>query len=146
MISGYEAGVQEAGTRAKEAGAKRVVPLAVSVPSHCNLMNSAADLLAKDFETIDFKMPSIPVVQNVDGQPAQNIEELKDKLIRQLTESVQWVACVEHLHAQGVKATVECGPKKVLSSLNRSIASELETAAIGLSLDSFNAALKEYSN
>lgn len=131
VISGYERGVEEASSLAKEQGAKRVVPLPVSIPSHCALMQPAATQLSDDLISIEFKDKQIPVVHNLDGKPATTDTEIKDKLVQQLVKSVQWIASIEFMVSQKVTTIVECGPKKVLSSLNRSIDSSLELLSLG---------------
>lgn len=138
VISGYEAGVEAASRAAKKAGAKKTVPLPVSVPSHCALMQPAAELLAGDLEKIEIKPPKIPVVHNVDAKPAKDVQEIKEKLVWQLTKSVQWVDTINYISSQGVNTIIECGPKKVLTSLNRSINSELTLFAIGQSKQDFD--------
>ena len=142
VISGYETGVEEAGEAAKGAGAKRVVLLPVSVPSHCALMHPAAELLAADLELVDIKPPNISVIHNVDAIPVKDPSAIKEKLIQQLTKSVLWVDTIGFIVDQGVKQVAECGPKKVLSALNKSISPDIQSFALGESKDDFSEALR----
>lgn len=146
VISGYARGVEAALSKAKAAGAKRVVELQLSVPSHCALMQSAADLLTDDLAKINIRMPEIPVFHNVDYSASTSPDEIRDKLTRQLIRSVQWVKTVQTMQNQGIDTVIECGPKKVLSSLNRSISSDIQTYSIGEELQTFNSILKSCSN
>lgn len=148
VIAGYYKGVEQASALAKEAGAKRVVFLPVSIPSHCALMQPAAAQLADDLEQIDFdfKAQQVPVIHNIDAQPASSASEIKDKLVLQLTKSVQWVNTIEFMISKNIKTIVECGPKKVLSSLNRSIDSNLELLPLGEDLEKFNQSLEQLTS
>ncbi|OOV88256.1 ACP S-malonyltransferase [Oceanospirillum linum] len=130
VIAGSAAAVERAGAKCQELGAKRVVPLPVSVPSHCDLMKPAADLLAAELDKITIEEPRIPVVQNVDGQPHSNVDTIRDNLLAQLYSPVRWVSCVEHMIEQGAEITVECGPGKVLAGLNKKIQRSLKVLAV----------------
>ena len=121
VISGSVAGVEAAGTRCKERGAKRVVLLPVSAPFHCALMQPAQDRLAADLKQIHFHAPQFPVVCNVDAAQVTAGEAARDTLIRQVTGAVRWVECIQWLIAQGVTHFVEVGPGKVLCGLMRQI-------------------------
>lgn len=117
VISGSKASVEKASELAKEKGAKRVMPLPVSVPSHCQLMQPAADKLAEDLETITLKSPNYPVIHNVDVKPHLSPKEIKVALIEQLYKSVRWSQTNQFLLENNVKNIIECGPNKVLSGL-----------------------------
>ncbi|MFB9885124.1 ACP S-malonyltransferase [Balneatrix alpica] len=130
VIAGSVAAVERAVEACKAAGAKRAVPLPVSVPSHCALMRPAADRLAEVISTLSLQMPSIPVVQNVDAQVAASVAEMTEKLLQQLYSPVLWTRCVEFMVAQGIESMLECGPGKVLSGLNKRIARSLNAAAV----------------
>lgn len=130
VIAGSAAAVERAGAKCQELGAKRVVPLPVSVPSHCELMKPAAELLAAELEKITIEEPRIPVVQNVDGKPHSNVDTIRENLLAQLYSPVRWVSCVEHMVEQGVDTTVECGPGKVLAGLNKKIQRSLKVLAV----------------
>jgi [acyl-carrier-protein] S-malonyltransferase len=117
VISGSKQAVEEAGEMAKEAGAKRVMPLPVSVPSHCELMRPAADKLAEDLAIITLKSPQTPVVHNVDVLAHISPEMIKEALVKQLYQSVKWTQANQFLLDNKIEVIVECGPSKVLSGL-----------------------------
>jgi [acyl-carrier-protein] S-malonyltransferase len=130
VIAGHKAAVERAGEACKAAGAKRALPLPVSVPSHCALMRPAAEQLASDLAALSFKEPAIPVVNNVDVQIASNGDAIKDALIRQLYSPVRWTETIEYFAAQGVTEVLELGAGKVLSGLIKRINKELNTSSI----------------
>lgn len=140
VIAGEKAAVERAIDACKAAGAKRAVPLPVSVPSHCALMKPAADQLAEVLASITVSLPSIPVVQNVAARVPATPEELKQNLLAQLYSPVLWTDCVQAMVAQGVETTLECGPGKVLSGLNKKIHKALVVKAIN-DPEGFDAAL-----
>lgn len=119
VIAGGAAAVERAIEACKEMGAKRALPLPVSVPSHCELMRPAAEQFAADIKAIDWQAPKIALVQNVSASVAADNAELTENLLAQLYSPVRWVETVEYLAAQGVTDLVECGPGKVLAGLNK---------------------------
>jgi len=121
VIAGNKEAVDVAMALATEAGASRVVPLPVSVPSHCSLMKPAADKLAEKLEAMAFNMPSVPVLHNVQFNESKNVDEIKALLVQQLYRPVQWVETVNAMKSQGVDSLYELGPGKVLMGLNRRI-------------------------
>ncbi|QKI88922.1 ACP S-malonyltransferase [Thiomicrorhabdus xiamenensis] len=121
VIAGEKAAVEAAQEAATDAGASRVVPLPVSVPSHCSLMKPAAEKLAEKLAAMDLQMPQVPVLHNVHFSEAQSTDDIKALLVKQLYQPVQWVKTVESMKAQGVEALYELGPGKVLMGLNRRI-------------------------
>ncbi len=121
VIAGKVAAVEAAITLCKEAGAKRAMPLPVSAPFHTSLMLPAAEQLAGKIADLTLNSPDIPVVHNVHAQTEADPARIKDLLVRQLYSPVNWVGCVEFMVAAGIEATIECGPGKVLSGLNRRI-------------------------
>lgn len=121
VIAGNKAAVDKAMELATEAGASRVVPLPVSVPSHCSLMKPAADELAKKLVDMELVMPSVPVLHNVNFKAATSVDEIKELLVKQLYQPVQWVETVNAMKSQGVDSLYELGPGKVLMGLNRRI-------------------------
>lgn len=121
VIAGNQAAVGRAMQLAEEKGAKKVVPLAVSVPSHCALMKPAADLLASKLATMAFSQPQVAVLHNVAVQVYDDVESIKAALVEQLYRPVQWVKTVEYMKAAGVEKLLELGPGKVLAGLNRRI-------------------------
>ena len=130
VIAGNKEAVERAGAACKAAGAKRALPLPVSVPSHCALMKPAADKLAVALESIVFSAPQIPIVNNVDVQCETSPEAIRSALVRQLYSPVQWTKSVEFIAAQGVDRLVEAGPGKVLTGLTKRIVDTLTATAI----------------
>jgi len=121
VIAGHKAAVERAGLCCKEAGAKRVLPLPVSVPSHCALMTDAAQKLAVDLEQITFNKPTINVVNNVDVSVETSSEAIKAALIKQLYSPVRWSETITSLGDKGVTQMIEVGPGKVLQGLVKRI-------------------------
>jgi [acyl-carrier-protein] S-malonyltransferase len=128
VIAGDAGAVQRAVELARQAGAKRALPLPVSVPSHCALMRPAADRFAQDIASVAIQTPRIPVLHNVDVAAHQNPEAIRDALVRQLYNPVRWVETVRAMHASGTTTVLEMGPGKVLAGLNKRI--EKSMAAI----------------
>lgn len=121
VIAGQSDATDKASALCKEAGAKRALPLAVSVPSHCALMKPAAEKLAQLFNDISLKQPLISVVNNVDVYVENDADKIKDALLRQLYLPVRWTESVLYLSDQGVTDIIEVGPGKVLTGLNKRI-------------------------
>jgi len=121
VVAGHAAAVERAVVAAKAAGARRAVTLPVSVPSHCALMEPAAESFAARLAESDIRSPVVPVVQNVDARPHNDPESIRENLARQLYSPVQWVRSVQTMRAQGVTRIIEAGPGKVLTGLNRRI-------------------------
>lgn len=130
VIAGNKAAVERAGALCKEAGAKRALPLPVSVPSHCALMKPAADKLAVALEEIEFNTPNLPVINNVDVIAETDPAKIKDALVRQLYSPVRWTEGVQLMSEQGVEKLFELGPGKVLTGLTKRIVKTLSAAAI----------------
>jgi len=130
VISGSRKGVELAGAKAKEAGAKRVLPLEVSGPFHSTLMRPAANELLNVLDGIDMKDASIPVVVNVAAVPVSSAVAIKDKLIEQLYSPVLWEDSVVKMIALGVDTFIEIGPGKVLSGLIKKIDKTVKTYSV----------------
>lgn len=130
VIAGNKEAVEIAMLAATEAGASRVVPLAVSVPSHCSLMKPAADALAIKLASMTFSDPQIPVLHNVNVAVSNTADEIKEALVKQLYQPVQWVKTVEAMKADGVESLYEIGPGKVLMGLNRRIDRKMGMQAV----------------
>lgn len=139
VIAGNNAAVERANELCKAAGAKRALPLPVSVPSHCALMKPAAAQLATDLAAMNFSEPTVAVVNNVDVVVAADAAAIKDALVRQLYSPVRWTETIEWLSAQGVTQVVEIGAGKVLNGLVKRINRELEVSSVN-DLASFKAA------
>lgn len=142
VIAGYKAAVDDAMAKAKEAGAKRALPLPVSVPSHCELMIPAAEKLAEALANITFSAPECALIQNVSAKPVSEPETLKSNLLAQLSEPVLWTQTVALMGENGVTTTLECGPGKVLCGLNKRIVKGLNAASLG-DLAGFEAAFSQ---
>ena len=130
VISGHREALGRALELARERGAKRVIPLAVSIASHSPLMRSAALALADVVAQVDFHPPRVPVVVNVTAAPITTAAEIREELVKQLTSTVRWVESVQHMIAQGVTTFVEIGPKNVLAGLIRRIDKSVRTVNV----------------
>ena len=130
VIAGHKEAVERAVELAREAGAKRSVILPVSVPSHCALMQKAADQFAERLNTIEFKQPDISVLHNVDATSRQNIGDIKQALQAQLCKPVLWVKTIQEMATKNVNTVIECGPGKVLSGLIKRIDRRLNVLPI----------------
>lgn len=130
VIAGNAAAVERASALCKEAGAKRALQLPVSAPFHTSLMQPAADRLSEHINATEFSSPLIPVIHNVTAQPEICAAKIKALMIEQIYSPVRWVECVNTLVASGITHTIECGPGKVLSGLNKRIHTELQTSSI----------------
>lgn len=126
VVSGHLQAVERAMIIAKEKGARLAKLLPVSVSSHCELMKPAATQLAELLKTLSIQTPQIPVVNNVDVAVYQHADDIRDGLVRQLYMPVRWVESIQYLVGRGITQIVECGPQKVLSGLNKRIASDLQ--------------------
>jgi [acyl-carrier-protein] S-malonyltransferase len=126
VIAGHAKAVERAGERLKAAGARRVLPLPVSAPFHCELMAPVVPRLDEVLSKVTFHAPAAPVVTNVEATPNADPSRIKALLLRQVTGSVRWIECVQALQQGGVTKVVELGPGKVLCGLVRRIAKELE--------------------
>ncbi len=130
VIAGNKAAVERAMTLAKDKGAKRALPLPVSVPSHSSLMRPAADALRAHLQGIEIKVPAIRVLHNTDVQSHAEPDAIRDALAKQLHTPVRWVETVRALKAAGIERVIECGPGKVLAGLNKRIDDSLPAVAL----------------
>ncbi len=121
VIAGHKAAVERAMQAAKDKGAKRALELPVSVPSHCTLMQPAAERLAEHLAGIEIKIPSVSLIHNVDVGAHSASEVISNALTEQLFKPVRWVETIKFMFEQGVTNFVECGPGKVLAVLNKRI-------------------------
>jgi [acyl-carrier-protein] S-malonyltransferase len=121
VIAGEKIAVEEAVELCKHAGAKRAVPLLVSVPSHCKLMDDASRRLAALLDEIDFKDPVIPLVNNADAVFLSDSKKIKSSLIRQLNSPLLWEDSIRAVVNSGINFFIEVGPGKILSGLIRRI-------------------------
>ena len=130
VIAGNKAAVERGMELAKIKGAKRALPLPVSVPSHCALMKPAALKLAEYLKDVTMTTPKIPVIHNADVASYDNADKIKDALVRQLYSPVRWVETVQSVYTQGITQAAECGPGKVLAGLTKRIVAELPCVAM----------------
>lgn len=130
VIAGNKAAVERAMEICKQKGAKRALPLPVSVPSHCALMRPAAGKLAEYLKNVTINTPNIPVIHNADVVSYNDGDKIKDALVRQLYSPVRWVETVQAIHAQGITNSAEVGPGKVLAGLTKRIVAELPCSAL----------------
>jgi [acyl-carrier-protein] S-malonyltransferase len=131
VISGGRGALEAAVEMARARGARRVIPLAVSVAGHSPLLREAARGLERVLGSVPFRPAAVPVVANVTAQPITEPGQIKDGLVRQLYQPVQWVRSVELMIAQGVSRFVEIGPKNVLAGLIRRINKEVRVMNVG---------------
>jgi len=130
VIAGNVAAVERAILACQQAGARKAMPLPVSVPSHCELMRPAAEKLADELNLIQLTKPRVPVVQNVHAAPETEVAAIRDNLVAQLYRPVCWINSIEFMAEQGVDTYVECGPGKVLVGLNKRIVKTAKSLAV----------------
>lgn len=135
VIGGHAVAVDAVMARLAENGIRKVVRLAVSVPSHTPLMREAANRLAEAMSAYAWHEPAIPVVQNVDARVHAGTAQIRDALVRQLYFPVRWTGCVQSLVSDGAGRIAECGPGKVLVGLVRRIDKAVDARALGNPLD-----------
>ena len=131
VISGHKEALGRALELSKERGARRVIPLAVSIASHSPLMRRAAEDFTSIVAQVDFHQPRVPVVANVTAAPITTVAEIREELVGQLTSTVRWVESIQYMIAQGVTTFVEIGPKNVLTGLMRRIDKSVRTVNVG---------------
>ncbi|RUO65338.1 [Acyl-carrier-protein] S-malonyltransferase [Pseudidiomarina planktonica] len=142
VIAGEKLAVERAAEACRQAGAKRVLPLPVSVPSHCELMRPAAEQLQEALANVELKQPQTPVINNVDVTNADSVDAIRDALVRQLYSPVRWTETINYLAQQGVEQAYEVGPGKVLSGLNKRIVKTMNCDALN-TVDAFRDAAKQ---
>jgi [acyl-carrier-protein] S-malonyltransferase len=130
VIAGNRAAVERGMELAKSKGAKRAIMLPMSVPSHCRLMEGAAEQLRDYLADVTVQVPDIPVLHNADVKSHSDVAAIKDALVRQLYSPVRWVETVLEFGKQGITHNVECAPGKVLAGLNKRISTDQQSLAI----------------
>src|SRR5487761_2474561 len=130
VIAGNRAAVERGMELAKAKGAKRAIMLPMSVPSHCIMMNDAAEQLRSYLNNVSVQTPDIPVMHNADVKSYSDAASIKDALVRQLYSPVRWVETVQAFGKQGITHNVECAPGKVLAGLNKRIDTNQQASAI----------------
>lgn len=145
VIAGHAAAVERAGEACKAKGAKRIVPLPVSAPFHCSLMQPAQDRLAPELAAVKFADPAPPLVNNVDAEVVRDAAACRAGLVRQVSGTVRWQQVVERLTQEGVTTFVEVGPGSVLSGLVKKIARGARVLSVDAP-DSLEAAVTAIKN
>ena len=130
VIAGSKAAVERASALCKERGAK-AIPLKVSAPFHCALMQPAADRLAAELARVEVMAPSVPVVTNVEAAPSQDPEKLRKLLVDQVTAPVRWEESIQKIVELGADRALEVGAGNVLAGLVKRIAPQLTVAGAG---------------
>jgi [acyl-carrier-protein] S-malonyltransferase len=130
VIAGHKDAVERAMALAKAAGAKRALPLPVSVPSHCALMKPAAQAFAAELAAVEMRVPAISVIHNVDVSVKDSVGAIREVLAGQLYSPVRWVETVRTMRAAGIDRIYEMGPGKVLTGLNKRIESGIAAVAV----------------
>jgi len=130
VIAGSASAVERATVLAKERGAKRALILPVSVPSHCALMEPAAEKLAERLAGINVNSPNVPVINNVDVAMPSEPDAIRAALVSQLSNPVRWVETITRMSDSGINTVVECGPGKVLTGLNKRINKQMTAAPL----------------
>lgn len=130
VIAGHRNAILRGMELAKEKGAKRAIILPMSVPSHCSLMNQAAEKMQQRLELVALQSPTIPVLHNADVQQHGNAVAIKNILVQQLCRPVRWTETIHTFATAGVTHVVECGPGKILSGLNKRIDGKLQSLAL----------------
>jgi len=135
VIAGDKNSVEKAVEVLKENGAIKVQLLAVSVPSHCSLMKPAGEQLAEAIAEVEFKTPQIPVLQNFDANSYSDVNLIKDALVKQLYSPVLWTSTITKMADMGITQVLECGPGKVLTSLNKRISDKISSYTLNNQAD-----------
>tara|TARA_B100000029_G_scaffold472077_1_gene512274 strand:- start:326 stop:1264 length:939 start_codon:yes stop_codon:yes gene_type:complete len=134
VLSGNKQGVEKAIEISKISGAKRAIPLPMSVPAHSTLMKDAAVEFKSIIENIEFTKPKIPIIHNLDSSFENDISKIKEKLVKQIYSTVRWVDTIKLMNSLKVTTIIECGPGKVLSGLIKRTSPSIST----IDLDTYN--------
>lgn len=135
VISGAKAAIDHATTIVKDFGIKRAMPLPVSAPFHCSMMQPAADRMAEALSDVTLAQPAVPLIANVTALPVTDTEEIRRLLVEQVTGSVRWKECVLYMAEQGIRHVFEIGAGKVLTGMLRRIDERLSGTPLGTPAD-----------
>jgi [acyl-carrier-protein] S-malonyltransferase len=135
VLSGHKSAIDRVADIGKKYGVRRAVPLPVSAPFHCALMQPAADAMAEALATVAVRAPSVPVVANVLAQPISDPDEIRKRLVEQVTGTVRWRECVATMAASGITDFYEIGAGKVLASLVKRTAATANASSLGTPAD-----------
>ena len=130
VIAGHRNAILRGIEMAKAQGAKRAIMLPMSIPSHCSLMQPAADKMKQQLQQVALQSPKIPVLHNADVETHSDATDIKEILVRQLTAPVRWVDTIKAFAASGITHVVECGPGKILAGLNKRIDQNLQQLSL----------------
>lgn len=130
VIAGHRNAILRGIEMAKTQGAKRAIMLPMSIPSHCSLMQPAADKMKQQLQQVALQSPKIPVLHNADVETHSDAADIKEILVRQLTAPVRWVDTIKAFAASGITHVVECGPGKILAGLNKRIDQNLQQLSL----------------
>jgi [acyl-carrier-protein] S-malonyltransferase len=130
VVAGHRAAIEALTALAKEAGARRALILPVSVPAHSSLMRPAGETLAASLDITTFSAPRFPVICAVDGTPYVDVEDIRERMKRQVFSPVRWVDTINHMVASGVTSIIEFGPGKVLAGLIKRIDRNIDGSCI----------------
>ena len=135
VLSGHKSAIDRVADIGKKYGVRRAVPLPVSAPFHCALMQPAADAMAEALANVAVRAPSVPVVANVSAQPISDPDEIRKRLVEQVTGTVRWRECVATMAATGITDFYEIGAGKVLASLVKRTAATANASSLGTPAD-----------
>jgi [acyl-carrier-protein] S-malonyltransferase len=135
VLSGHKTAIDRVAEAGKAFGVRRALPLPVSAPFHCSLMKPAAEAMAKALAEVTIKPPVVPLIANVLAAPISDPQEIRKRLVEQVTGTVRWRECVGYMAANGITHIYELGAGKVLTGLAKRIEKSLEAQAIGTSAD-----------
>jgi [acyl-carrier-protein] S-malonyltransferase len=135
VLSGHKSALDRVPEVGKAFGVRRAVPLPVSAPFHCSLMRPAADAMAEALANVAIRAPVVPVIANVLAAPISDPEEIKRRLVEQVTGTVRWRECIAYMGANGITDVFEIGSGKVLAGLAKRIVKELNATSIGVPAD-----------
>jgi [acyl-carrier-protein] S-malonyltransferase len=130
VIAGHTAALERACAAAKRLGAKRAVPLPVSVPFHSSLLAPASVKLREHLATVELRSPAVPVLNNIDVMAETDPARIRDALARQAAGPVRWAEIIRRMAAEGVTHVIECGPGRVLAGLTKRIVPTLESLTL----------------
>lgn len=135
VLSGHKRAIDRVADIGKKYGVRRAVPLPVSAPFHCALMQPAADAMAEALANVSVRTPSVPVVANVLAQPISDPDEIRKRLVEQVTGTVRWRECVATMSANGITDFYEIGAGKVLAGLVKRTAATANASSVGTPAD-----------
>lgn len=135
VLSGHKTAIDRVGEIGRKHGVRRALPLPVSAPFHCSLMQPAAEVMAEELEKVEVRSPVVPVVANVLAEPISDPQEIKKRLVEQVTGTVRWRECVLRMGALGVSDFYEIGAGKVLSGLVKRILMDANAMPVGTPAD-----------